>query len=67
MSDEETNDILTLLDGNSPGLRTTLQAMLITFFILMAMGFVYESCVTKLRDKRLTCKLHYDIVFIING
>ena len=65
ISDEETDDILTLLDGNSPGFRTTLHAMLITFFMLLTMGFVYESCVTKVRDKILTSKLHYGMVYII--
>ena len=30
------------------------------------MGFVYETCITKLRDQRLTCKSHLTFV-VSNG
>ncbi|KAM7434882.1 hypothetical protein ABFA07_015102 [Porites harrisoni] len=56
ISDKDADRVLTLLDGNSPGVWIALPAMLTTFIMLLTAGFVYETCAAKCRKKRLRSK-----------
>ncbi|KAL9983435.1 hypothetical protein ACROYT_G005607 [Oculina patagonica] len=48
------DDVLTLLDGDSSWFKSTFHALLITFLLILTMGFAYESCIGKLRTTPTT-------------
>ncbi|XP_078358438.1 uncharacterized protein LOC144643151 [Oculina patagonica] len=48
------DDILTLLDGESSWFKSTFHALLVTFLLILTMGFAYESCIAKLRTTPTT-------------
>lgn len=50
---DDNNDILALLDGDSRWFRKTFLALLISFVSILAIGFTYDNCITKLRAQRL--------------
>lgn len=54
--DEDTDDMMTLLDGDSRWFKNTFHALLITFVLMLTIGFAYDSCIARLRTQRLTGK-----------
>jgi len=52
LTDDDNNDILRLLDGDSRWFRKTFLALLISFVAMLAIGFTYEFCVPRIRAQR---------------
>ncbi|KAJ7336662.1 hypothetical protein OS493_011883 [Desmophyllum pertusum] len=57
--DEDTDDMMTLLDGDSRWFKNTFHALLITFVLMLTIGFAYDSCIARLRTQRLTAPNEY--------
>ena len=56
LTDKDADIIVMLLDGDSPGFRTALYALLIPFGLLLFAGFIYDLCLTKVIRQKPTSK-----------